>query len=631
MAGDRTLGVLAIVFGERGEFSLEGKAPRQRLADHAAFTIVRSEAREQAERDRARLEVLYAVSRRLASVHDVDGVLNAVVNEAARLLGLEAAGIRLLEGEDLVISARTEAPAQLMTRPTLRVRESLSGRVVASGQPLIVEDIEQETVQDPEQRQAGLRGGYHSDLCMPLKVCGLAGRVLKERKPLWTRQLTRSLQDDAPDASETATALGLQAALAAPIVSGEEAYGVLVVYRRAADDFALREVTLLSTLADHAAIAVRNARLYSETRQREDENAQLYAEASTQRERLGRIFDSTSDGIMFVTQEGRIEAINRQAGDLLGTDSDAMIGGDLLDLLEDRIVEAGAEDGLPLSLRTLFSHTEGGEGDLALPRLKRVLRWVAQPTTEGGGRAVGLTITFQDVTRDREVNQMKTDFVSFVTHQLRTPLSGIKWMLELVADAEIPIDIRSYVADARDASERLINLVNDLLDISRLERGRLEIRPQPTDLGALTASVLEEVAGLVRTHDHRISVTGVDDAPTVIADPQLLRQVVLNLISNAIKYTPRSGEIAIRISGVGDRVRWEIQDNGIGIPRDAQRRLFEKFYRADNVFAVETEGTGLGLYLVRLIIEQFGGRVWCDSEEGRGATFVFTLPNSGVA
>ena len=308
-----------------------------------------------------------------------------------------------------------------------------------------------------------------------------------------------------------------------------------------------------------------------------------------------------------------------------------MIGGDLLDLLEDRIAEAGAEDGLPLSLRTLFSHTEGGEGDLALPRLKRVLRWVAQPTTEGGGRAVGLTITFQDVTRDREVNQMKTDFVSFVTHQLRTPLSGIKWMLELVADAEIPIDIRSYVADARDASERLINLVNDLLDISRLERGRLEIRPQPTDLGALTASVLEEVAGLVRTHDHRISVTGVDDAPTVIADPQLLRQVVLNLISNAIKYTPRSGEIAIRIGDVGDRVRWEIQDNGIGIPRDAQRRLFEKFYRADNVFAVETEGTGLGLYLVRLIIEQFGGRVWCDSEEGRGATFVFTLPNSGVA
>ena len=180
-----------------------------------------------------------------------------------------------------------------------------------------------------------------------------------------------------------------------------------------------------------------------------------------------------------------------------------------------------------------------------------------------------------------------------------------------------------------ESAERTLGLVNDLLDISRLERGRLEIRPQPTDLGTLTASVLEEVAGLVRTHGHRISVTGLDRVPTVIADPQLLRQVVLNLTSNAIKYTPRSGDIAIRIGGVGDRVRWEIQDNGIGIPREAQRRLFEKFYRADNVFAVETEGTGLGLYLVRLIVEQFGGRVWCDSEEGRGATFVFTLPTTG--
>src|SRR5207245_9423052 len=149
-------------------------------------------------------------------------------------------------------------------------------------------------------------------------------------------------------------------------------------------DFALREVTLLSTLADHAAIAVRNARLYSETREREDENARLYAEASTQRERLGRIFDSTSDGIMFVTQEGRIEAINRQAGDLLGTDSDAMIGGDLLDLLEDRIAEAGAEDGLPLSLRTLCSHTEGGDGDRALARLNHARVCACRAYARGG-------------------------------------------------------------------------------------------------------------------------------------------------------------------------------------------------------------------------------------------------------
>jgi GAF domain-containing protein/AmiR/NasT family two-component response regulator len=228
MAGDRTLGVLAIVFGERGAFSVEEKELMQRLADHAAFTIVRAEAREQAERDRARLEVLYAVSRRLAAVHDVDGVLNAVVNEAARLLGLEAAGIRLLEGEQLVIAARTDAAAQLMTKPTLRVGESLSGRVVASGPPVIVEDIEHEnaTVQDPDQRQAALRVGYHAYLGVPLKV-------------------------------------------------GGRAVGVLSVWGRAARSFAPDDVALLSAFADQAAVAFEEARLYAETREREREATNL--------------------------------------------------------------------------------------------------------------------------------------------------------------------------------------------------------------------------------------------------------------------------------------------------------------------------------------------------------------------
>jgi len=753
MAGDRCVGVIAIVFGQRSEFSAQEKELMQRLADHAAFTIVRAEAREQAERDRTRLGALYEVSRRLASVHDVDGVLNTVVNEAARLLGLEAAGIRLLEGDELVIAAMTAAAAELVTRPRLPIGQSMSGRVVQSAEPIIVEDLETETVQDPAQKEAALRVGYRAYLGVPLQTAGrvvgvlsvwaraartfasddvallaafadqaavafeearlyaqtkerereatnlarvtallassldldrvmdritssaaellgsdtaavwrydeardglvayravgmslnslahvfvspgqgLAGRVLKDRQPRWTRTLTEDVQAEVPSAVDTATSLRLQSAVAAPIVSGAETFGVLVVYRRETVDFTPREVTLLSTLADHAAIAVRNARLYSETRQREDENAQLYAEAHTQRERLGRIFDATSDGIMFVTQHGRIEATNRQSGDLLGVESDTLIGRDLLELMRERLQTTGAREGLTPALRAVFTDPAGGAHDVRLPRLKRVLYAMAQPTSGADGTAMGMTITLHDVTRDREVSQMKTDFVSFVTHQLRTPLSGIKWMLELVADAEVPTELRSYIADARDASERLINLVNDLLDISRLERGRLEIRPQPTDLGTLTSSVVEEVAGLVRERGHQLSVTGSGASTIVTADPQLLRQVVLNLTSNAIKYTPPSGKIAIRITQSDDHVRWEIEDNGIGVPRESQRRLFEKFYRADNVFAIETEGTGLGLYLVRLILEQFEGRIWCESEEGQGATFIFTLPTSGAS
>jgi signal transduction histidine kinase len=242
----------------------------------------------------------------------------------------------------------------------------------------------------------------------------------------------------------------------------------------------------------------------------------------------------------------------------------------------------------------------------------------------------GFVTTLTDITERKQADQMKSDFVSFVTHQLRTPLSGIKWMLELADQgAAIPEETRSYIVDAQAAADRLVRLVNDLLEISQLERGKLNIVPRETRLEELTQGVVDELAPLIAEKGHRVSVAGVEHLPPVWADPQLLRQVVLNLASNAIKYTPPAGAIAIQMNQEDTTVRWAIQDSGIGIPKAAQGRLFEKFYRADNVYTIETEGTGLGLYLVRLIVTEFGGRVWCDSEEGKGATFTFTLPVGG--
>jgi signal transduction histidine kinase len=204
-------------------------------------------------------------------------------------------------------------------------------------------------------------------------------------------------------------------------------------------------------------------------------------------------------------------------------------------------------------------------------------------------------------------------------------------MLELAAQApDVPAEAGSYVEDARTAAERLIGLVNDLLDISRLESGKLTVTLQPTSLGTLTRSSVDDLGALIRDKGLRLSMAGVDDSPTVMADAQLLRQVIVNLTSNALKYTPSGGDISIRVTRDNERTaRWTITDSGIGIPKTALGRLFEKFYRADNVHTVETEGTGLGLYLVRLIIERLAGEVWCESEEGRGSAFIFTLPISG--
>jgi signal transduction histidine kinase len=153
----------------------------------------------------------------------------------------------------------------------------------------------------------------------------------------------------------------------------------------------------------------------------------------------------------------------------------------------------------------------------------------------------------------------------------------------------------------------------------------MKATPQLVDLVGLTRTVLDDLKLQVEEKEHRLTLTSSDDPLAVFADPQLLRQVVLNLTSNAIKYSPSRGTIDVRLTREGSLVRWQIKDTGIGIPKESQRHLFEKFYRADNVAALETDGTGLGLYLVRLIVEQFGGRVGCESEEGQGATFSFTV------
>jgi PAS domain S-box-containing protein len=247
------------------------------------------------------------------------------------------------------------------------------------------------------------------------------------------------------------------------------------------------------------------------------------------------------------------------------------------------------------------------------------------------GMAKDITVRKRAEEELRSTLQMKSDFVSFVTHQLRTPLTGIKWLLELLGQSEqLSAETRSLLGDTRESTDRLIRLVNDLLEVSRLEDGKLVLAQKETDLRDLTLSVLKDLGPQIQIQEDEVSVHGDDRVPPVRIDPQLFRQVILNLISNAIKYTPAKGKIDIEVAGHNGHLRWTIRDNGIGIPKASQARLFEKFFRAENGYKMETEGTGLGLYIVRLVVERSHGRVWCKSEEGKGSTFAFELPLAGV-
>ena len=357
------------------------------------------------------------------------------------------------------------------------------------------------------------------------------------------------------------------------------------------------------------------------------DNARLYAESRRQQARLGHIFDSTSDGIVLVDADGAIVWANQRAGEFLGVAPGAACGRALVDVV---MSACGGDVARAVArFHALFgTPSRGGDGDLELAEAQRILHWVGQPTDDGDLR--GFTITFQDVTREREISRMKSDFVSFAAHQLRTPLSGIKWMLEVAAqEPELSPALASCIGDAATSADRLITMVRDLLDVSRLESESLTTVSRETDLATLTRAVLDEVAPQLAAKEHRLTVSGGEALPPVLVDDQLLRQAMLNVVSNAIKYTPLRGEIAIAIAGEEGWASWSVRDNGIGIPKSAQGRLFEKFYRADNASAVDTNGRGIGLYMVRLIITRFGGRIRWASEEGHGTTFGFALPLGG--
>jgi PAS domain S-box-containing protein len=325
--------------------------------------------------------------------------------------------------------------------------------------------------------------------------------------------------------------------------------------------------------------------------------------------------------------------VSDQAAQLLGGGVDRFVGGDAwlsCVLPADRpIVEAFRR-----RLAAGEPHAECDYHLMAEDGRVLIVRDQARPVTDddGGPRRVrGVTI---DVTLRRKARQqyeaalkMQADFVNFASHQLRTPLTGIKWMLELaLGEADGSADMRGFVADSRDASERLIVLVNDLLSVSRLEGGRLIGTPVRCDLAVLARDVVADIQPVVRKLDHRLEGGGLDVEHPVMGDAQMLRQVLQNLVSNAVKYTPRGGRIGVEVANDGAEVRCAVTDTGIGVPEEARPRLFEKFFRADNVTKVETEGTGLGLYIVRLIVERAHGRIWYEPAHGGGSRFLIALP-----
>lgn len=228
-----------------------------------------------------------------------------------------------------------------------------------------------------------------------------------------------------------------------------------------------------------------------------------------------------------------------------------------------------------------------------------------------------------------EANRMKSEFVSITSHQLRTPLSAVKWSLNLLMDErwqKLDQKQKEYFEIMKTSNNRMIRLVNDLLDVSRIEQERLDVKPGKFSLGDLTRGFMAEVMPIANGRKISLSLNVEGDLPEAWADAERVRSVLQNLVDNAIKYTDEGGAVKIELSQLGKFLKCEIRDNGVGIPEHQKEEVFRKFFRSDNVRKYQTDGTGLGLFIAKGIVDALGGKMGFSSKENQGSVFWFTLP-----
>jgi signal transduction histidine kinase len=258
------------------------------------------------------------------------------------------------------------------------------------------------------------------------------------------------------------------------------------------------------------------------------------------------------------------------------------------------------------------------------------------PILDHKKRITGGAIIMHDVTHLKEIDRMKTEFVSIASHQLRTPLTAINWHLEMLLAGDlgkVQKKQKEYLQEVYEGSKRMVRLVNDLLNVSRLETGRLKFEPEQIDLILFLQQIIKEVEPLANKTDCHVAFVAPEIAvEPVEIDKTLIWQVIHNMLTNAIRYSSK-GQCSVSLTlDVKDpkAYRISVHDEGLGIPKAVQSRIFEKFFRADNAKAAEAEGSGLGLYIAKLIVEGSGGTLWFESEENKGTTFFFTIPKTGM-
>jgi PAS domain S-box-containing protein len=454
---------------------------------------------------------------------------------------------------------------------------------------------------------------------------GLSAGLLRFFQPLWA---------DLPELSDplspwlmpdlevrlgvvaSAAGLALSQVVALPLVIEDHRLGAIYIFRTRGGAFSASDRALLAAFADQAAIAVRNA--------------ELYQQASQERLALLAIIDNSADGVMILDAAGRIQVFNRTLARMTGWDADEALerpAGEVL-TLRDRQGNPVPLPQPPVRRTSAAKARAYVEGDVV--RRRGPALTVGVTTTPLFGEEEELEqviVNVVDITRFRQAEELKSTFVSVVSHELKTPVALIKGYAETLRREDAAWDrdtVQESLGVIAEEADHLTQLIDSLLQASRIQAGGLQLKPTDVHLPRLAEKVVDGFR--TQTGVHAFELDFPPDFPPVWGDPQRLQEVLTNLVSNAVKYSPDGGVVWIggRVDGTG--ITLYVADQGIGIPPEEQDRIFDRFHRVESGLHRRTEGTGLGLYLVKAIVEAHGGKIWVESAPGRGSIFMFTLP-----
>ena len=570
LAGGQAIGVINLESERLAAFDEEHLRFLERLADHAAIAIQNARLFQERERRITELAILNEIGRAVSSALNLDELLEVIYQQVSRLFDTTNFYIALYEEE--------------------------------TDEWVVPLSIEHGKRQPPERYRVGR---------------GLTGYIIRHKTPLLFRT-TAEIQEFI--AREEVAPLGpfSRSWLGVPLIAADRVVGVMTIqdYERE-NCYNEQDLALFSTVAAQAAIAIANARFFHRVQEARD--------------RLQAVLDSTGDGILLLDGRGRILLANPPIERWLGLDREKLSRGSLFWLIqqiEDRRVRRTLWRELARVRRALRQDPRAVlRGSLDLPEWARSFEWLSLPVREEAGQPMGRILVLRETTEARAAERMREDLISMIVHDLRGPLTAILGALETLLVKDVgPLNPaqRSLLQIAQEGGQHLLRLVDTLLDIRRLEAGRMPLRFQAVSLPEVVRRAVVHLEPLIQERHLHVHLEFPADLPAVRADPGRLGQVVENLLHNAIKYSYPGGDIQVRAWEERPAVVCAVIDHGMGIPKAEQERIFEKFVQVHR--GGTPSGTGLGLAFCRLAVEAHGGTIRVESEEGRGSTFLFTLP-----